>query len=35
MQKVVSGSSTIEQAMSGLQSTMNSYAKAQGFSTGG
>ena len=35
MQKVVSGSSTIEQAMAGLQSTMDSYAKSQGFSTGG
>ena len=35
MQKVVAGSSTIEQAMAGLQSTMDSYAKSQGFSTGG
>lgn len=34
MQKVVTGSMTIEQAMSGLQNTMDSYAKSQGFSPG-
>jgi multiple sugar transport system substrate-binding protein len=34
MQKVVTGSMTIEQAMSGLQKTMDTYATAQGFSTG-
>jgi multiple sugar transport system substrate-binding protein len=35
MQTVVTGKSTIEQALAGLQTTMDSYAKSQGFSTGG
>lgn len=34
MQKVVTGSATIEKALAGLQDTMDSYARSQGFSPG-